>query len=140
MMKGFVTVMYVSLLAVVMCYPGSASAQFTGESGGGSVTTVQEFKDQCDLKTSEGGLSGLISAGAEGAKCIDKTFIMEGNIVARLDDDYYEFKDDTGSINVEIDDFGGVEVGPEDRVRLVGETDFEDADLILEVDRLELVK
>ncbi len=65
---------------------------------------------------------------------------MEGNIIAELGNDIYQFKDETGSINVKIDDFGGVKVAPEDRVRLFGEADYDDGGLILEVDRLELAK
>ena len=67
--------------------------------------------------------------------------VMEGYIVARLDNDAYQFRDSTGTMNMEIDDFRGVEVSPEDRVRLFGEVDYEDGGVVfLEVDRLELVR
>jgi uncharacterized protein (TIGR00156 family) len=130
----------VVVLAVVVCIVGSASAQFTGPGGGGSVTSVEDFRKQCDLKTSGGGLSGLISSAAEGAKCDEMKFTLEGNIVSQVDGDLYEFKDETGSVNVEINDFDGVKVGPEDKVRLHGEADYEEVGLILEVDKLELAK
>jgi uncharacterized protein (TIGR00156 family) len=130
----------IALLVALMCLPGLAAADFKGGSSKGSVTTVQEFKKQCGLSSSGGGLSGLIDKGANAAKCDDRKFIMEGNIVAQVSKDVYEFKDTTGSIYVEIDDFGGVDVTPENLVRLIGEADYDDGSLILEVDRLELVK
>lgn len=62
---------------------------------------MQEFKEQCDLKTSGEGLVGkLVSAGVEGAKCDELDFILEGNIVSQIADNIYKFKDSTGSINV----------------------------------------
>ena len=132
---------FMTLLVVLMFLPGFAAADFKGGSSKGSVTTVQEFKDQCGFNSSGGGLSGLIREGIDTAKCDDMVFTLEGNIVAQISKDVYEFKDETGSINVEIDDFGGVDVTPDDRVRLFGEADYEDSwGLILEVDRLELVK
>ena len=50
---------------------------------------------------------------------------MEGNIVAHLRGDYYQFSDGTGQIRVEIPPgtFGGQQVGPETRVRIMGEID-----------------
>ena len=132
-MKKIVLVMIVALFVSV-----TASAQFTGGSSKGSIITVQKFKNECSLDSSgeEGILGGLIDA----AKCDDRNFVMEGNIVAEIDDNIYEFKDKTGSIHVEVDDFRGVKVGPEDLVRLFGEADYDEGGLILEVERLELVK
>ena len=52
----------------------------------------------------------------------------------------FHFVDGTGSIVVEIDDFGGVKVGPQDPVRLTGEADYRDGELLLEVNKLEPLK
>jgi uncharacterized protein (TIGR00156 family) len=50
---------------------------------------------------------------------------MEGNIVAHLRGDYYQFSDGSGEIRVEIPSgtFGGQQVGPQTRVRIMGEVD-----------------
>ena len=132
--------MFNTLLVALICIPGLATAGFKGGSSKGSVTTVQEFKNQCALKSEGGGLSGLIDAGVDAAKCDDRNFTLEGNIVEQLGNDVYKFKDATGTIYVEINDWGGVDVGPKDLVRLYGEADYEESGLILEVDRVELVK
>ncbi len=126
----------IALLGILICLPVLTSAQFTGGSSEGSVTTVQELKEQAGLDSS----GGLLALAAAAEKLDDKTFVMEGNIVTQVEDNVYQFKDETGSINVEIRDFGGVKVAPADRVRLFGEADLEESGLILEVDRLELVK
>ena len=50
---------------------------------------------------------------------------LEGYITKSLGDDKYTFTDNTGSITVEIDDedWKGVDVTPADKVRLNGEID-----------------
>ena len=50
---------------------------------------------------------------------------LEGHITKALGDDKYTFTDGTGSITVEIDneDWKGVDVTPTDKVRLDGEID-----------------
>ena len=139
-MKSIAGAGCVVVLMFLMLASGSAYAQFTGGSSGGSITSVEEFRKQCDLKTSGGGFSGLINRGVEGAKCDDRDFTLEGNIVSQVEGDFYDFKDETGSVKVEIKDFGGVKVGPEDKVRLSGAADYEEVGLVLEVEKLELVK
>ncbi len=128
-----------ALLGALMCLPSIATAQFTGGDADVKITTVKEFLDKAEFEPS-GGLSGLIDAGVNAAQTDDMKFVMEGYIVAQLDNDAYQFRDSTGTMNVEIDDFRGVEVSPEDRVRLFGEADYDDGVVFLEVDRLELVE
>lgn len=50
---------------------------------------------------------------------------LEGSIVAHLREDLYVFRDETGEITVEIggEQFRGRQIGPNDRVRLMGEID-----------------
>jgi uncharacterized protein (TIGR00156 family) len=50
---------------------------------------------------------------------------LEGNITAHLRGDYFQFSDGSGQIRVEIPaaTFGGRQVGPQTRVRLMGEVD-----------------
>ncbi len=64
------------------------------------------------------------------AQAMDDTpCILEGYIVARLTpyDDKYTFKDDTGTVVVEIDDelFYGRDITPQHKVRIAGEVDGE---------------
>jgi uncharacterized protein (TIGR00156 family) len=53
----------------------------------------------------------------------DAKVTLRGNIVKHLGGEYYEFKDDTGTITVEIDEdiWRGQNIGPEDLVEIHGE-------------------
>lgn len=72
----------------------------------------------------------------------DAEVTMSGYIVRSLGDERYEFRDDTGTLTVEIDDdeWQGVEVGAEDAVELTGEIDDEGGELELEVDVIRLAQ
>ncbi len=77
------------------------SGGFTGPGGG--TTTVESAKSMRD----------------------DAWVTLRGNIVERLSDDVYTFKDASGTINVDIDHkrWNGVTVGPQDLVEIQGEVD-----------------
>jgi len=128
-------------IMAVAWFPASSWADFKGPSEGGT-TTVQDFQKQCDLKTSGGGglLGDMLETAVEGAKCDDLEFVIQGNIVSKVSDNIYKFKDSTGSVTVEIDDWNGVDAGPDDVVRLSGEADYEETGLVLDVEQVELVK
>ena len=132
--------LFANIMAVAW-FSASSWAEFKGPSEGGT-TTVQDFQQQCDLETSGSGglLSDMLETAVEGAKCDDLKFVVQGNIVSKVSDDLYKFKDPTGSITVEIDDWNGVDAGPDDVVRLSGEADYEETGLVLDVDQVELVK
>ena len=55
----------------------------------------------------------------------DAKAVLRGNIVKQVGHEKYLFKDATGEIVIEIDDddWGGVTVGPQDTVELIGEVD-----------------
>ena len=80
-----------------------AAAQFTGPSVQGQPTSV------ADAQNSPAG----------------RYVTLEGNIVAHLREDYYTFRDATGEIRVEIPGatFGGRQISPDTRVRIMGEVD-----------------
>lgn len=82
-----------------------ASAAFTGPGGVGTVNTAAQVSKAPD----------------------DTPCLLEGHIVERVngEHDKYTFRDETGSVVVEIDDdlFRGRDIGPADRVRLSGEVD-----------------
>lgn len=50
---------------------------------------------------------------------------LEGNFVRQIDDDEFIFRDSTGEIKVDVDDHAwkGVNVTPNDRVRIQGSVD-----------------
>jgi uncharacterized protein (TIGR00156 family) len=72
----------------------------------------------------------------------DAKVLLSGFIVRSLGDEQYEFRDDTGTLVVEIDDdeWLGAEVTPEDSVDLLGEIDRDgqEATVELEVERVSL--
>lgn len=55
----------------------------------------------------------------------DAWVVLEGNIVRKIGKELYEFRDSTGSVNVDIDDnnWNGVSVTPNDKIRIEGEVD-----------------
>ncbi|AMO47156.1 TIGR00156 family protein [Kosakonia oryzendophytica] len=83
--------------------PGASqqSGGFTGPNG--SKATVESVKSLRD----------------------DAWVTLRGNIVERVSDDTYLFKDATGTINVDINRkrWNGVTVGPQDVVEIQGEVD-----------------
>lgn len=83
--------------------PGATqqSGGFTGPNG--SKTTVESAKTLRD----------------------DAWVTLRGNIVERISDDTYLFKDATGTVNIEINRkrWNGVTVGPQDVVEIQGEVD-----------------
>ncbi len=68
----------------------------------------------------------------------DAAVALKGYIVQRLGGDSYLFKDDTGSITLEISDkrWLGQQVGAEDLVEIYGEIDKDWLDLEIDVKRL----
>ena len=69
----------------------------------------------------------------------DTPVIVQGNIIQRMGDEKYLFHDGTDSVIVEIDDedWGGVDVRATDTVRLYGEIDSGLFKTEIEVDRIE---
>ena len=72
----------------------------------------------------------------------DTHVVLEGQIVKRLQDELYEFKDASGTINVEIDDedWPAQAISENVTVRLAGEVDHDLTSREIDVDSLELVK
>lgn len=70
----------------------------------------------------------------------DTYVILQGNITQALGDEMYVFSDGTGTINVEIDDddWNGLNVGPNDLVVIRGEIDKDGNVLEVDVDEVTL--
>ena len=78
---------------------------------------------------------------AEAAGLPDDTAVrLTGYITKSLGDERYEFRDDTGTLIVEIDDddWDGAEVTPNDQVELAGEIDYEGQELEIDVESVRL--
>ena len=103
----------IAILVLVLVCAAFASAQgFTGE------------------KAAKGGFTGgskaEVTTVAQALKMKDDAkAVLRGNIVKQVGHEKYLFKDATGEIVIEIDDddWGGVTVGPQDTVELIGEVD-----------------
>ena len=89
--------------AAVIAVMALCSAPVMAAEQGGSVTTVESAKSLRD----------------------DTWVTLRGNIVERISDDLYVFKDASGTINVDIDHkrWNGVTVTPKDTVEIQGEVD-----------------
>ncbi len=69
----------------------------------------------------------------------DSYVLLTGNIVQALGNETYLFKDNTGEIQVEIDneDWMGQDVSPQDRVAIRGEVDSEWTKTQIDVDTIQ---
>ena len=87
---------------------------FTGP--GPALSTVQQARDMRD----------------------DSPVTLQGHIVQHLGDAHYLFKDNTGTINVEIDHkrWQGQNVGPNDLVEISGEVEKDWSELGIDVKRI----
>ena len=72
----------------------------------------------------------------------DAWVVLHGHIESHIRSDYYVFRDDTGSITVEIDDdeWHGQTVGPQDRVEIAGEVDIDFGSIKIEVEHLRKIE
>ncbi|HEX6983498.1 MAG TPA: NirD/YgiW/YdeI family stress tolerance protein [Balneolaceae bacterium] len=107
-----------ALFIIILLFAVStvSKAQFTGS---GEVMTVQQVKDQQN----------------------DGSFVtLEGFIVKNLGDEHYLFQDETGEIQVEIDDevWQGQEVNPDTKVQIQGEVDEDLTSVTIEVERVSI--
>ncbi|AXY02892.1 NirD/YgiW/YdeI family stress tolerance protein [Vibrio alfacsensis] len=102
-----------SMLALVS---GSALAAFTGPDTA-AISTVKDAQNAAD----------------------DSYVLLTGNIVQALGDETYLFKDETGQIEVEIDneDWRGQDVSPQDKVAIRGEVDSEWTTTQIDVDTIQ---
>ena len=126
-MKRLITV----LVLVLVCTGFVCAQGFTGE------------------KAKKGGFSdgtnapSAITTVEKALKMRDDTHaILRGNIVKQIKHEKYLFKDATGEIVVEIDDddWGGVTVGPQDTVELIGEIDRDINKIEFDVDIIKKVQ
>ena len=91
------------VLVSVLAFSINAFAGFVGPGATPKVVTADSISDMKD----------------------DTKVTIEGYLVEQINEEHYLFKDDTGNVEVEIDDqvFKGANVTPETHLRLVGEVD-----------------
>lgn len=102
------------IIILLFTLTSTSKAQFTGN---GDVVTVQQVKDQQN----------------------DGSYVtLEGFIVKRLGDELYLFRDDTGEIEVEIDDevWQGQQVDANTKVQIQGEVDEDLTSVTIEVEKV----
>jgi uncharacterized protein (TIGR00156 family) len=84
----------------------------------------------------------LVNTVSEVAKLGDDVrVVLEGKIEAHIKDDDYRFRDNTGTITLDIDDdeWPAVNISENDRVRIFGETDASFLRRKVDVDRIEII-
>jgi uncharacterized protein (TIGR00156 family) len=71
----------------------------------------------------------------------DSAVKLQGFILRSLGDEKYEFRDDSGTMTIEIDndDWGGVQASPDVKVELIGEIDKDLLKTTLDVDAVRLL-
>lgn len=103
------------ILSLLVAFSSCVMAEFVG------------FQDNNGTKTSI----------TEALKMSDNSYVtVQGNIVKRLSEDKYQFKDSTGTMTVEIDKdkWGGISVNTQDKLELTGEIEKKFNSAILDVD------
>jgi uncharacterized protein (TIGR00156 family) len=70
----------------------------------------------------------------------DSKVRLIGFVVKSLGDEKYEFSDDSGTLVIDIDDddWNGIEVSPDLRVEIAGEVDKDWQDIEVEVDNIRI--
>lgn len=109
-----------TLVALMMALP--AAAQFIGPSATGRGASVNTVAQAAEARS-------------------DTRVVLEGHIIAHQFEDYFTFKDATGTMTVEIDrrTFRGQEVTPDTKVRLEGEVERSVRGRYVDVKRLEVI-
>lgn len=88
------------------------------------------------------GVASHIRTAADAAKAKDDTPVeLTGYIVKSIGDEKYLFRDDSGDVEVEIDNtlWRDIEVSSDTMVKLIGEVDDEWQGIEIEIDSMRLV-
>ena len=104
--------MRIAILLLMLCLGGATSVMAAGFEGPGA-----------------GPAAGMVTRAADVADAYDDVpCILEGHLVEKLPQrkDRYVFRDESGSVVVEIEDetFGHLTVTPQTRIRIVGQVEW----------------
>ncbi len=101
--------------------------------------------DYIPSSSDKGGYTGDLESGIvtvlEAKKLGNSVYVkLRGKIASKLGKETYLFKDNTGTVKIEIDDddWNGIKAGPKDTVIIEGELEREQGGVIIEVDKIEL--
>lgn len=122
----------ISMVALgAILFVGAANAGFQ-QSGANNKTVHGGFVGGTDKITTTDHIKDLRD---------DTPVVMTGKIVKKTGDEKYLFQDGAGTITVEIedDDWHGVNVTPDDNVKLHGEVDRGIFNTVVEIDSIELM-
>ncbi len=110
----------IAALFTILAFTTIAFAGFDGPGATSRVEPVKSVKEMGD----------------------DTKVTMEGYLIKQIGEEHYIFKDNTGEIEVEIDDedFRGAKVTPKTKVRIVGEVDKDWKSITIDVDYLEILE
>ncbi|MCI1897100.1 MAG: YgiW/YdeI family stress tolerance OB fold protein [Enterobacter sp.] len=99
--------------------------------GGFNGPSATPAQTQTQAQTQQGGFvdtnANLTTAAKVKDQKDDSWVKLRGNITERLSDDRYLFRDETGTVNVEIDHkrWNGLTITPQDKVEIQGKVDKE---------------
>ncbi|MDO5536831.1 MAG: NirD/YgiW/YdeI family stress tolerance protein [Desulfovibrionaceae bacterium] len=140
------------LLACALAFPAAAQADFVPAGQPAAPATQPSAQGGGFQGPGNHGHSGgfhgpsthhRVTSAAQASQAWDDTPCeLTGNIINHAWKDKYTFRDETGTILVEIHgkQFRGQSVTPESRVRIVGEVDHDDGRVIVDVDYLEVLR
>jgi uncharacterized protein (TIGR00156 family) len=124
-----------SVLALLFAAAALTTTSAMAQNGGFSGPDTQSSQSQ-------GGFVGpnVSNTTVEKAKGLrdDSWVVLEGSIVRKVGKELYEFRDASGSVNVDIDDdvWGGLTVTPKDKIRIEGEVDKDWNSVEIDVKRI----
>ncbi|WP_282066275.1 YgiW/YdeI family stress tolerance OB fold protein [Vibrio rotiferianus] len=104
------------------------------------ITTTLALISGSALAAFNGPETAAINTVKEAQKASDDSYVLlTGSIVQSLGNETYLFKDNTGQIQVEIDneDWMGQDVSPQDRVAIRGEVDSDWTTTQIDVDTIQ---
>ncbi|MGV3345616.1 YgiW/YdeI family stress tolerance OB fold protein [Enterobacteriaceae bacterium LUAb1] len=111
-----------------------------------AVAQQQGFVDPEGQTHAQGGFKGPtpgLSSVAQAKTLRDDTWVvLEGSIVKQVGHELYEFRDNSGTVYVDIDDkrWMGQSVTPDDKVRIEGEVDKDWNSVEIDVKNIRLLK
>lgn len=110
------------------------AAGYTGPGAGQNGTATSGY-------TGPGAIAQITQVSAALEAADDTPVVLEGRLLRQLRDEHYEFADQSGSIEVEIDDedLPAQPIDQNSRVRLYGEVDRDLTGRSIDVDRVELL-
>lgn len=118
-----------------------AGCSFAASAQNGGFVSSEGLSVQGGFK-GPGLISEAISVAQAKMRRDDTKVVLEGNIVRQVGNELYEFRDNSGSVYVDIDDgyWSGQSVSPNDKVRIEGDVDKDWNSVEIDVKKIILMK